>query len=238
MSLDTQRIDQELLNLIRGHVDRGLTLFNADSVETFKPEIEALLSSLLWYTCIWKQRPTPGMRLLGLRYHRGGAQDKDEWRDPSKLQRMFMGVCMVLAPWFVARVRRNGLSQGWPNESPESPRGRMWRWLERVEGAWKFIYLANLLAFLRGRHQYPSVADSVTGMQQLRLQVPSSDSSSERTPPSDGTSSSSFRDINFQFMNRELMWDSLTRYTDLTSPSLACYASNVASFGLFGAGPS
>jgi len=213
VSIDAHRIDFELLSLFRGHIERGFALLDPDGVETFKPEIEAVISLLLWWTCIYKDRPTPGMSMLNLKYY-----GNTESCPPRKSQRAMLGLCTVLAPWLFERLRRIGLSQDWPSEASDSSRGRMWRLLERSESVWKFLYLANLLAFLRGRRHSPSVADTLSGIQiRPKLLFAGTDEigSSENV-----AASIPFRNINFQFMNRELMWDSFTSFALFAAPAL------------------
>jgi peroxin-2 len=188
VSIDSQRIDDELLGLFKSRIKRVLEPFDADGVERFKPEVDAVLSFMLWWTCIWNQRPTPGMFMLNMRYQGGKCGT-----NPSRNQRIALGFCTVVAPWFFERVRRRGLSEGWPMEPADSARGRVWKFLKHANIAWKLVYLGNLIAFLCGRRGSPTVPETLSGMQQI-------------------PQTSSHRNINFQFMNRDLFFESLTRF--------------------------
>ena len=143
--------------------------------------------------------------MLNLQYVSGGST-KDR-RRPSAAQRIVLGVCMVAAPWMFERLRRRALSQGWLSEPPDSRRWRLWRALMRFEAAMKVAHLANLLAFLGGRRLYPTVSDSVAGMGLVT--APSSGGARRGDGGEEGRHA--FRNLNFQFMNRELLWDSVTR---------------------------
>ncbi|CAM9900045.1 unnamed protein product, partial [Heterosigma akashiwo] len=66
---DAYVLDSELLDLVRHQVHRGLAFFRAGTMEQYKPEIDALLSFLLYWTTVLQNKPTPGMALQNLVYH-------------------------------------------------------------------------------------------------------------------------------------------------------------------------
>ena len=135
-TLDSHRIDTELLQLFRDHIERLFAPINRDGIETFKPELDASFSFLLWLTCIWRQVPTPGQAMMGLRYSDRASRFSQH---PSSTvpQRLMLGACWVLVPWVHERLRRHGLSQGWPFEPPESWEARLWALLEKARAIWK-----------------------------------------------------------------------------------------------------
>jgi hypothetical protein len=140
--LDARRLDVELLALFKTNIDRLFLPFDADAAETYRPEIDGVLQLLLW-GCVVRQLPTPGMAMLNLRYA-GPGKPSDAPKPPRLSQRVFMGVAWVLVPWAFERLRRVGLFEGWGASPAESLRGRVWRVLERLSGAWKFVHLWNL----------------------------------------------------------------------------------------------
>jgi peroxin-2 len=185
-SHDALQIDHELSTLFRAHIERSVNLILPDGIETFKPEIDALLATILWWTCIWKQRPTPGMSMLNLHYDRSRGLSTSS-------QRIRLGFCMTFAPWLLERTRRLALSNGWPSRPPDSREGVLWRSLERIESMLRYVHLIHFVAYLSGMRQFPSIGDMVSGM---RVKSTTGD----------------FRQINFQFMNRQLLWESFTRF--------------------------
>ncbi|CAM9723496.1 unnamed protein product, partial [Phaeothamnion confervicola] len=71
--LDAGVLDNELHDLLRTQLNRVFSMFQASSVERYKPEVEALLRLLLWRFTVWSRLPTPGMKLQSLRYGDGRA---------------------------------------------------------------------------------------------------------------------------------------------------------------------
>ena len=206
VSIDALRLDHELLLLFQGHIDRCFRPLDQDSAEAFKPETDALLSLALWYGCVWRQRPTPGQALLGLRYY-NGTPGAPPGALPAASQRAALGVCWVLLPWLVERLRRVGLSRGWPSYPEESRERQIWTLLVRAEACWKYLYLLNLVAYLAGRRHYPSVAEGVAGVHLTAVRRAEGPRAEDTGSPTE----EAFRSISFQFMNRELLWEALTR---------------------------
>jgi peroxin-2 len=199
--LDARRIDGEMLNLFRGHLDRLFDPIDPDSVECFRPELDATLSGVLWWNCIWRERPTPGMSMMGLRYGDGRVASVGLSAGPRKSQRLLLGAFWVILPWVHERLRRAGLSRGWPFRPPESLEGRFWQVMERARAFFKCVYLFNLLAYLRGRRQYPTTSEWAAG---IWLQP--------------GLGSPTYRNVSVQFMNRQLLWDALTSFALFAAP--------------------
>jgi peroxin-2 len=220
--LDARTIDSEVLNLLRGNLGRLFDPIDPDGIESIRPELDAAFTGALWWNCVWRDRPTPGMAMLGLQYSDGRATSRGSPARPSQSQRLLLGAFWVLVPWAHERFRRAGLSRGWPFRPPDSIEARVWRLLERARGIYKFVYLMNLLAYLRGRRQYPTIAERVAGVQLEPDPRKAKD-----------------RSINVQFMNRQLLWDALTSFAlfaapfvDRTTVTSRAAAATVATSGL------
>uniref|UniRef100_A0A7S2W7T0 RING-type E3 ubiquitin transferase (cysteine targeting) n=1 Tax=Rhizochromulina marina TaxID=1034831 RepID=A0A7S2W7T0_9STRA len=203
--LDAQSIDKELLAIFKGQVDRILEPLDPDASFRYGPEITAALQFLLWWSCIWKDRPTPGMAMMNLRYTDArGVASPTQMAGRVRWQRLCLAGLSVLVPWIFARIRARGLSRGWASRPPNDSRRRAWALLERLYGIWKYIHLFNLLAFLR-TGIFPSVAERLS---QLKY-------ANERGGPE-----ANQRSINLQFMNRQLLWDGFTQASLFLLPLL------------------
>ncbi len=223
--VDAHVLDSELLDLLR--IQLGIILappfFPPGSMDRFKPELNALLDFLLFRFTIFRNEPTPGMRMQNLRFVDGrgvanGASAAGA-ASPRASQRLLLGLLCIGGKWGFARLRRHALVAGWADEeqqppppsgladaadhtnasSTHPPGSELWkRWvykaLDRAESLFRLAWLINFLVFLRyGR--YPSLLQRLTGM---------------RLVYHDALGSMS-RSINFQFMNRQLLWEHFTQ---------------------------
>jgi len=199
--LDARSIDSAVLNLLRGNLGKLFDPIDPDGIESIRPELDAAFTSILWWNCIWRDRPTPGMAMLGLRYSDGRVTPGGSLVRPARSQRLLLGAFWVLIPWAHERLRRAGLSRGWPFRPPDSMEARFWRILERARAMYKFVYLMNLLAYFRGRRQYPTVSEWAAS---VKLE-PDPNKAKDRS-------------INVQFMNRQLLWEALTSFALFAAP--------------------
>ncbi|CAM9578336.1 unnamed protein product [Chrysoparadoxa australica] len=185
--LDSGLLDAELTNLIRAQLQRTFSMFPAGLLERLRPEVDAALALALFGATIWIQRPTPGMRLQNLQYR------NERSRHPKSpltvTQRVLYGLVLVLGKAGFERFRRHGLSNGWPELPRQDTRRKAWDLMHRLRQVVQVIWLVNTLAFLRyGR--YPTPIERVLGMRMIH----------SSTKPG-------ARPINYQFINRQLLWD-------------------------------
>ncbi|KAI8469203.1 MAG: Pex12 amino terminal region-domain-containing protein [Monoraphidium minutum] len=66
--LDALRLDEELLAMLREQFARVFALFRPGRVADLEPELNALLSLLIFRLSVWAGRATPGSELMNLRY--------------------------------------------------------------------------------------------------------------------------------------------------------------------------
>ena len=236
--MDAQVLDTELLDLLRIQLGTILAppFFPPGFMDKYKPELNALLDFLLFRFTIFQNEPTPGMRMQNLRFVNGhtlgisssSVSSASGIHAPRVSQRLLLGLLYIGGKWGFARLRRHALVAGWADEdqqqqqqqlhptaadphvggnggSSDSSRGsspsqgEQWkRWahraLGRAESLFRLAWLINFLAFLRvGR--YPSLLQRLTGM---------------RLVYGDALAGAS-RSINFQFMNRQLLWEHFTQ---------------------------
>jgi len=201
--LDAHSIDNALLGLFQAHVDRFFAPLDPDGVELYRPELNLTFRLMLWWSCVWKNHPTPGMRMLGLRY--GSLSRRQLW---------LLCLLSVVAPYGHERLRRLVASRGWaafPEGSAEHTASCL---LSAASNTAKYAHLLNLIAFFAGARHYPTVAERLT---RAPLRPPAPEPPEVRARPSSATtlggelSGGNPAQINFQFMMRQLTWDQLVR---------------------------
>mmetsp|Transcript_22942 Transcript_22942/g.29956 ORF Transcript_22942/g.29956 Transcript_22942/m.29956 type:complete len:331 (-) Transcript_22942:196-1188(-) len=189
---DSKILDSELLDLVMHQITRIFSFFRDGTVEKFKPEVNALLSFLLYRWTIYLNKPTPGMSLQNLKYEQAdgtGAASVSGGAPVSGARLVARGLVDVLGRYCVARLRRVGLAQGW-GEAPEGTmEQKTWQFLNYFEKFQRLAWLVNTLLFLRSG-KYPTFLDRLLGMRMVYAQM-----------------STSPRAINFQFMSRQLLWE-------------------------------
>lgn len=235
--VDAHVLDTELLDLLRIQLGTILAppFFPPGYMDKYKPELNALLDFLLFRFTVFQNEPTPGMRMQNLRFVNGrtlgtssssSSSSSSGIHAPRVSQRLLLGLLYIGGKWGFARLRRHALVAGWADEEQQQqppqaehsaggnggssnsssssssstpPQGEQWkrrayRALDRAESLFRLAWLINFLVFLRvGR--YPSLLQRLTGM---------------RLVYGDALGGAS-RSINFQFMNRQLLWEHFTQ---------------------------
>ncbi|TFJ86225.1 hypothetical protein NSK_002433 [Nannochloropsis salina CCMP1776] len=234
--VDARVLDTELLDLLQIQLCSMFAppFFAPGVVDKYKPELKALLDFLLFRFTIFQNEPTPGMRMQNLRFVDGHAigtsvssvASSVDAHAPRVSQRLLLGFLCIAGQWSFARLRRHALVAGWADEvqHPQSliphtsdaqasngdDRGqgerssgtqgggqwkrRAYRALTRAESLFRLAWLLNFLVFLRVG-SYPSLLQRLVGMRLVY-------------GPSSGGAA---RNINFQFMNRQLLWEHFTQ---------------------------
>ena len=229
--VDARVLDTELLDLLQIQLCSMFAppFFAPGVVDKYKPELKALLDFLLFRFTIFQNEPTPGMRMQNLRFVDGhaigtsvsSAASSVDAHAPRVSQRLLLGFLCIAGQWGFARLRRHALVAGWADEvqhpqplishtSDAQARGqgerssgtrgggqwkrRAYRALTRAESLFRLAWLINFLVFLRVG-SYPSLLQRLVGMRLVY-------------GPSSGGAA---RNINFQFMNRQLLWEHFTQ---------------------------
>jgi hypothetical protein len=195
MSYDAHQIDQEIINLFKGQFDRIFQPFDAEAFHRYQPEVSAFFHLFLWWTCVWKNLPTPGMKLMNMNYVNGHNVGDNAPLPPNSRQKFVVVFCWVIAPWLLTRVKRTIQSLAWQFFPIDSAERKAWSLVNHTETALKYANLLNLIAYFGGSRGVPSLTERVSG---LHLQQNNNESRNGNS-------------INFQYMNRHLLVDSLKR---------------------------
>ena len=112
--LDAGLLDDELLHILRAQSGAMLNRVVPNLLQRLMPEVEAALRLAIFAFTVAAERPTPGQRLLGLRF-----QDARSARRaaPSRAQKGGFAAA-IIAQCAFARLRRHMLSNGWDDRAP------------------------------------------------------------------------------------------------------------------------
>ncbi|DBA02349.1 TPA: hypothetical protein N0F65_007168 [Lagenidium giganteum] len=195
---DSMILDNELLGLLKQPLRNMFAMFPPGTMDSLKPELDTLLVALMFVFSTGSRRPTPGMKLEGVRYVPRLLSDKRI--------AMFFFVSVVL-PYAWKRMVRHISSSRWTAPSSdedggEGRRAKMLVLMKRIETFVLVAQLANLLVFIR-KGVYRSLADRVLA---LRME-----SSAPQTAP---------RAINFEYMTRQLLWEGVMEFGNFVLPYL------------------
>jgi len=219
--------------MLHEQLKSAFTHFPTDSrvrgwLDAYSIEIETFLHVLVWWFTIAQDKPAPGLKLMGLRYRGGWAVDG---ASPSRSelplaswQKLGYLLLAIVIKWLWARagklrqdiqpsidqLRRivASLPQGHPvREAREAELERAENTVQmqalvlaaRAEKVVRVISLANLVAFLFDG-KYRTIVDRILGAQVVH---------ENRFSP---------RNIPFDFMNQQLVFDELTGFVRFVVP--------------------
>ena len=190
--VDTELLDEELLELLRGQVRDGLKYFGSHISQDYTAEISLALRAILFKLSIWDHDASYGAVMQGLRYtdarHKGPVL-----KAPSRWQKAVYGLVTVTGSYAWTKWEDWLINQEADYREPSL----MARRLSRLTGALSTTHsVAALLSFLsflvNGR--YRTILDRVLRM---RLAAPSSQIS---------------REVSFEYLNRQLVWHAFTEF--------------------------
>jgi len=167
-------------------------------MERFSPEVDALLGFLLFNWTVLQNQPTPGMALQNLMFTQSSQGNK-----PAPVGRKILllrGIVDIGGRYLISRLRRMGLKHGWSEAAGGSLQRKTWSMLNWIDKLQRVSWLLNTLIFLKSG-TYPTVLDRLLGMQLVN--------SKQLTAP---------RAINFQFMNRQILWDYFSGFLLFVAP--------------------
>ncbi|KAI5787614.1 Pex12 amino terminal region-domain-containing protein [Peziza echinospora] len=190
--LDTELLDEELLDLLKQQLWGGLKYFRPSIKENYEPEFMAILRAALFKLTIWDNDATYGAALQNLKYvdARSGLRGGD--RAPSKTQKVLYGLVTVGGRYLYTRLNLWLLARSNPeDETPLST--RLSNILEHLQTLHSFATLFSFLLFLKNGH-YRTILDRIL---RLRLVAPN------RTVS---------REVSFEYLNRQLVWHAFTEF--------------------------
>jgi peroxin-2 len=200
--LDASLLDNELTSIIKTSFTKIFSLFRPSLIDRFTPELDAFLYFIMYRLSLYATGSTYGQRLQNLTY-------RDERQDylqatqriipPSTLQKIMWGVLHIGGAWAWARLNRLASDRTWAERDEDDVYKTLWKVLNYLEVAWKALTLLNFVAFLYNG-KYMSPVDRLLGMRLVYARP------------------SVARFVNFEFMNRQLVWHGFSEFLMFLTP--------------------
>ncbi|KAI0796613.1 Pex12 amino terminal region-domain-containing protein [Abortiporus biennis] len=192
--LDSELLDQELLQLLLEPLTKALNLVNS-AFKSYQAELSLLVQLTLYKFSVWDAAASYGAKLQGLKYKVPQTNNKRR-TSPSGLPvrtLLIHSSLTMLVPYIHSRIRAHALSYAWPDAPSSDARRKAWDLLTRLESWHGLFGLINFIAFLwNGR--YRTLVDRILN---LRL-IPARRLSK--------------RAVSYEFMNRQMVWHAFTEF--------------------------
>ena len=206
--LDAVRLDAELASLLGEQVARVLAPWDDGGglpgvapplpgralLAAARPELAAALDALAFAATIGRGRPTPGMRMLNLRFAdvRGGRPPSPDLPGLSRSQKAAYFLLSVGGRYAAARLGRAAAARRWAAGAASDPgAASLANTLAAVDTALALGGLANLVFFLAGAGTHRSLVERLVGAAAV---------------PADPAAP---RALSFDYLNRQLVWHGL-----------------------------
>ncbi|XP_077509692.1 peroxisomal biogenesis factor 2 [Amblyomma americanum] len=193
--LDAVELDDELFTLFKNKLTEVFKYAGGNFYPTFEPEVKALLKAVLYGFTVYECGATVGQRLLGLGYFTNGTSLGHITRQQT-LALILLGVGL---PWLRERGLRLFLQL-----APPQQRNKVERGISLTETAIRVASVINFVLFLvRGR--YCSLGNRIVGVVSGHAARPM------------------LREVQFDFMNRELLWHGFAEFIGFLLPVINMY---------------
>lgn len=186
--LDAFELDGALEQLVWSQFARCFQHFKPGLLTPAEPELKALLQLLLWRFTVYSNSATVGQTLLNVRY-RNALIPGQKYRPMSRQQKLWFALLTVGSKWLSERSHSLFLLGRPADAGIQKARGT----LAVVSGLAKTASLFNFLLFLQSG-TFPTLTERLLGVQPVF---------SRPLGP---------RDINFQYVNRELLWHGFAEF--------------------------
>lgn len=196
--LDALELDSALEQLVWTQFSQCFQNCRPGLLTPLEPELKTLLRLLLWRFTLYSNSATVGQALLSLRYH-SILSTSPRYRPLSRRQKLGLALLTVGPRWLQDRshslFRCLGLSAG--GLLSEGECGFLQKGLRScltlVSSIVQLASLINFLVFLR-RGQHPVLCERIVGARAVF------------------TKPNVIRDVNYQYMNRELLWHGFAEF--------------------------
>ncbi|KAI9141535.1 Pex12 amino terminal region-domain-containing protein [Paraphysoderma sedebokerense] len=205
--LDAELLDSELLVLLKDQLHDMLSLFSPSIKQSFDPEFTLLLQVILYSLSIFPNNTSYGLSLQNLKYRDERAHGHPfEYADidvpPSTGQKVLWGVFNVGGEWAWKRLNDGMVKWGWSELDETDYRYKIWKHSQKIEKYFKLFSLLNFFVFLYNG-KYRSLTDRILRMRLVYLQRNMN------------------RQVNFAFLNRQLVWNAFTEFLLFLLPLLS-----------------
>lgn len=185
--LDASQLDSELLSQIKTQLWDGLKQWSPNIPDRYAAELHALLKLIFFKVTIWDQSTTYGGRLQGLRL-----VDSRTGKRISRMQKIAYALVVIGGNYVWTQVTEY-LTAAAYDSGERSGIIQVRSVADRLQFLWSAASLANFLLFLyNGRY-------STLILRLLRVKW---------SPVSKKTA----RLVNYEFQNRQLVWNALTEF--------------------------
>ncbi|CAD6577433.1 MAG: peroxisome assembly protein (Peroxin-2) [Alectoria sarmentosa] len=190
--VDSELLDEELLELLKGQVGEGLKYFGSHIQDDWSSEILLGLRAVLFKLSIWDHNASYGAALQNLRYtdsrHRGPVP-----AIPTRWQKGLYGIFTIGGRYSWTKWEDWLADQDGGYEEPSANVRLLSRMSSIASTTHSIAAFASFLVFLvNGR--YRTLLDRI-----LRLKL---------APPSSQIS----REVSFEYLNRQLVWHAFTEF--------------------------
>ncbi|XP_027032382.1 peroxisome biogenesis factor 2 [Tachysurus fulvidraco] len=185
--LDAFELDDALEQLVWSQFARCFQHFKPGLLTRVEPELKALLQLLVWRFTVYSGSATVGQTLLNIRYHNTLIAGQ-KYRSLSKKQKLWFALLTVGEKWLKERSHSLLIRHG---THPGSQKVR--QALALVSSVGKVASLLNFLLFLQSG-TFPTLTERMLGVRPVFVRDQSG------------------REINFHYMNRELLWHGFAEF--------------------------
>ncbi|QIW99756.1 hypothetical protein AMS68_005274 [Peltaster fructicola] len=191
--VDSELLDEELLDLLSKQVGDGLKLLGAHLKEDWAAEIALALRLALWKLSIWDHGASYGANLQGLKYVDARSTDVNSPRDATRGQKAAYGLITVVGRYAWKRWSDWLTSRDAGYDLPSPRIQHLNRLTNTLTTTHEIASFSSFLVFLyNGR--YRTLTDRILRM---RL-VPSTNQTN--------------REVSFEYLNRQLVWHAFTEF--------------------------
>ncbi|MCJ8745867.1 hypothetical protein PDJAM_G00135320 [Pangasius djambal] len=185
--LDAFELDDALEQLVWSQFARCFQHFKPGLLTRVEPELKALLQLLVWRFTVYSSSATVGQTLLNIRYHNTLIAGQ-KYRSLSRRQKLWFALLTVGEKWLKERSHSLFLSNGAHSGLQKARQA-----LALVSSAVKVASLLNFMLFLQSG-TFPTLTERMLGVRPVFVR-------DQRA-----------REINFHYMNRELLWHGFAEF--------------------------
>lgn len=185
--LDAFELDDALEQLVWSQFSRCFQHFKPGLLTGVEPELKALLQLLVWRFTMYSRSATVGQTLLNIRYHNTLVAGQ-KYRSLSRRQKLWFALLTVGEKWLKERSLSLLLSHGAHSGFQKARQA-----LALVSSAVKVASLLNFMLFLQSG-TFPTLTERMLGVRPVFVRDQGA------------------REINFHYMNRELLWHGFAEF--------------------------
>lgn len=185
--LDAFELDDALEQLVWSQFARCFQHFKPGLLTRMEPELKALLQLLVWRFTVYSSSATVGQTLLNIRYHNTLIAGQ-KYRSLSRQQKLWFALLAVGEKWLKERSHSLFLSHGVHSGLQKARQA-----LALLTSTIKVASLLNFMLFLQSG-TFPTLTERMLGVRPVFIRDQSA------------------REINFHYMNRELLWHGFAEF--------------------------